>query len=193
MELIHMAGIAFDLRYASTNNLTGAPLPGYCAHKLWGTPALFTALKAVQEVAQQQGYQLLVFDAYRPQKAVDALVRWAQSPDTSYADKYYPRIAKKNLLALAYIASPSSHSRGSTVDLTLTLNGVPLDMGTPFDTMDILSWHSASGLTAQQQTNRCMLKGIMEQHNFVPYEREWWHYRLDDEPYRDTYFDYDIK
>jgi len=187
-------GIRTDVRYATCRNLTGHPLAGYRAGKAIATLQVAEALKTCFDEATQMGCGLLIFDAYRPQKAVDDFVRWSQQPeDETQRKAYYPTLRKEDLFPLGYIAAKSGHSRGSTIDLTLTdASGQPLDMGTDFDFMDDLSHHGAMGLTEHQQENRRLLLSIMEKGGFVPYENEWWHYRLRNEPYPDTYFDFDI-
>ena len=107
--------------------------------------------------------------------------------------EFYPQLNKADLFPLGYIARRSGHSRGSTVDLTLTRNGVPVDMGTGFDWMCDQSHHGTAGLTEEQRAHRAILCGVMAWAGFAPYENEWWHYRLMSEPYPDTYFDFDIE
>lgn len=189
---MNKTAVEVELRYATDQNLTGKPLPGYFKNKLMGSPEMLYALNLAAEDARALGYGLLVFDAYRPQKAVDFLAEWAGTAENSTQLLYYPNVEKSKLFALGYIAEKSSHTRGSAVDLTLTKNGAPLDMGTDFDYMDILSHHGAEGITQEQRKNRETLKTLMERHGFTAYENEWWHYRLIDEPYPDTYFDDDI-
>jgi D-alanyl-D-alanine dipeptidase len=189
---LHHLAIEVDLRYATTNNLTGQVLPGYLKNKLMGSAEMLRALDSAAEEAAKMGCGMLVFDAYRPQKAVDFLAAWAKTPNIDTKPLYYPNEAKSKLFAHGYIAEKSAHSRGSAVDLTLTRNGVPLDMGSGFDLMDRLSHHGAEGITKEQAENRLLLKTLMERHGFVAYECEWWHYRLIHEPHPDTYFDHDI-
>jgi len=186
------SAIEVQLRYATCHNLTGQPLPGYLKNKLMGSPEMLFALDMAAEEAATLGYGLLVFDAYRPQKAVDFLVKWANAAENSTKLLYYPNVEKSKLLALGYIAEKSAHTRGSAVDLTLTKSGAPIDMGTDFDLMDILSHHGAEGISKEQAKNRETLKALMARHGFAAYENEWWHYRLSEEPYPDTYFDDDI-
>lgn len=186
--------IICDMRYAASNNLTGKPLDGYLANTPIGTREMAQALKRVAEDAREQGYRLHVFDAYRPQKAVDCFVRWAKEPeDDTTREAYYPKLKKEDLFPLGYIALKSGHTRGSTVDLTLVDGDILLDMGTDFDFMDEMSHHGAAGIMALQAKNRLLLLNFMTHRGFLPYENEWWHYRLDNEPYPDTYFDFDVK
>lgn len=188
-------GVRADIRYATARNLTGHPLAGYLAPKALATREAAAALSVAFEEARRRGYGMLIYDAYRPQKAVLDFVRWSQEPETNATKaEFYPELEKGMLFPLGYIAERSGHSRGSTVDLTLTDGaGAPLDMGTDFDFMGDKSHHGAAGLTEAQTSNRELLRAIMTAAGFAPYENEWWHYRLTGEPYPDTYFDFDIK
>lgn len=181
-----------DIRYAGNDNLTGQPLCGYCAPALYGTEALLNALETAAGKAKDKGFELIVYDAYRPQKAVDGLVAWTRSGDERMKAKYFPKVDKNNMLALGYIAARSGHSRGATVDLSLLKDGLPLDMGTAFDFMDPLSSHGAQGINEAQKQNRLALLALMTQCGFKPYQNEWWHYTLLNEPFPNTYFDVDI-
>ena len=190
-----VAGIGTDIRYATAHNLTGRPLAGYLAPRALATAEAAAALSAAFQEARRQGYGMLIYDAYRPQKAVSDFARWSRAPETGETKaEFYPELEKADLFPLGYIAEKSGHSRGSTVDLTLTdASGVPLDMGTCFDFMGERSHHGVAGLTEAQERNRAILRELMIRAGFVPYENEWWHYRLREEPYPDTYFDFDIK
>lgn len=187
-------GIAVDARYATPDNLTGRPLDGYHANRALATREAARALADAFAAAQALGLGMLVYDAYRPQKAVDCFVRWSSQPEDGLTrEAYYPALERTQLFPLGYIARRSGHTRGSTIDLTLTDGqGRPLDMGGTFDLMDDISHHGAAGLTHRQEQNRALLCRLMTDAGFLPYENEWWHYRLKDEPYPDTYFDFDI-
>lgn len=189
----NISGISVEARYATSHNLTGHPLAGYCAEKAFATVEAAKALQKAVDVFRQMGYGVLIYDAYRPQKAVDDFVTWSQEEE-NFATKaeFYPALEKADMFLMGYIARKSGHTRGSTIDLTLTKDGVPVDMGTCFDLMDDLSHHGAAGLMAHQEQNRALLRGVMCWAGFSPYENEWWHYRLMNEPYPDTYFDFDI-
>ena len=185
--------IQTDIRYAAAHNLTGHPLAGYEAPRALLTRPAIEALQAAHRLAASLGYGMLVYDAYRPCRAVQDFVRWASLPEDGRTKaEFYPSLSKESLFPLGYIAHRSGHSRGSTVDLTLTIDGGPLEMGTCFDRMDPLSHHNAPGLSQLQRHNRALLRGIMAYAGFEPYEAEWWHYRLMDEHYPDTYFDFSI-
>lgn len=187
-------GIFWDAKYAGCDNFMGRPADGYLVNRTVCTAQAADALKKAQERAREKGLELLVFDAYRPKRAVADFCRWAEDvTDTARKHIHYPNVDKKELFPLGYIAEKSGHSRGSTVDLTLCrADGTPLDMGTVFDFMDEMSHHGAKGITPAQTENRELLRGIMLSCGFTDYENEWWHYRLADEPYPDTYFDFVI-
>lgn len=185
-------GVAWDAKYANCDNLTGAPLEGYLTNRLVGTAALAAALQAAKDHFGGLGYGLLLYDAYRPARAVRALARWAAQPeDFSTKARHYPNIDKKDLFRLGYIAEKSGHSRGSAVDLTLTRSGEPIPMGGIFDLMDELS-HHAHPMPTEIARNRQILKSGMEAFGFRPYHAEWWHYALAEEPHPHTYFDFEI-
>lgn len=186
------APIAWDAKYASSDNLTGAPLAGYLVNRVVGSRELADALRAAAERFSRLGYCLLVYDAYRPARAVRSFVEWAARPeDFKTKARHYPNIDKKDLFHLGYIAEKSGHSRGSSVDLTLTRNGEAVDMGGIFDLMDETSHHSHP-MPDEIARNRLILKENMEASGFRAYDGEWWHYNLVREPYPDTYFDFPI-
>ena len=151
----------------------------------------------VQADLQPFGLQLLIFDAYRPQQAVNDFVAWSHDyGDTQTKATYYPRVAKASLFPEGYIAERSGHSRGSTVDLTIVSATPPfqaLDMGTPFDFFGPESWPAYAGCTLQQRANRMLLQGLMKKHGFNPYPQEWWHFTYANEPYPETYFDFIVE
>ena len=150
----------------------------------------------MQQVLAADGLGLKVFDAYRPQRAVDDFMRWAADPDdTTMKATYYPNVDKSDLIPKGYIAARSGHSRGSTVDVTLArlTDGRELDMGGPFDYFDPLSWPSSMRVTAAQYRNRMKLREVMTRHGFEPLREEWWHFTLRSEPYPDTYFDFPVR
>lgn len=190
MKLGDIPGTVIEPRYAGYHNILGRPLSGYQDQQVMGTPELYDALNKLQTRLSPRGIHLLLYDGYRPQRAVDDLVHWCSMPeDEKTKAEFYPKIEKSQLISLGYIADKSSHSRGSAVDLSLVLDGTILDMGTMFDFMDPLSAHHAPGITEVQTENRHRLACCMTEAGFVPYEREWWHYRLSQEPYPNTYFD----
>ena len=186
--------IMLDIRYASADNFIGKPIDGYVKPVAITTSKTASALKNAQADFKRFGLGLKVFDAYRPQRAVDHFVRWAKDwRDTLMKSRYYPQIAKQDLFQKEYIAAKSGHSRGSTVDVTLSYveaNGLAheLDMGTGFDFFDPRSWPEYPDLTAAQRANRMLLQVVMEKHGFKPYPKDWWHFNLKQESYPDTYF-----
>lgn len=185
-----------ELRYLSSNNFLGRPVEGYRASIVYMTEAAALALKAVQEELAPQGLGLKVFDAYRPQRAVDDFVRWAaDSDDTLMKQQYYPRLEKSELFPGGYIAERSGHSRASTIDLTLVWlsDSQELDMGSPYDFFDPVSWPSDTSITAQQQANRMKLREAMLAHSFRALDTEWWHFTLEGEPFPDVYFDFPVE
>ncbi|MFF5449591.1 M15 family metallopeptidase [Streptomyces sp. NPDC012888] len=184
-----------DMRYASARNFTGAPVPGYeepvC---LLSRPAA-EALRRAQRGLSRRGYSLVLYDCYRPQRAVDHFVRWAaDAGDQSTKAAYYPRVEKSRLVAEGYIAERSGHSRGSAVDVGLTgPGGLPLDMGTPFDFFDPLSHAEHPGVGAEALANRRVLRAALEEQGFTGLREEWWHFRLVQEPYPARYFDFPVR
>lgn len=185
-----------DVRYFGSDNFVGAPVDGYDAEKIIMTEAAAQALFQVQKQLLDQGLSLKIFDAYRPQKAVDHFVRWARDlTDLRMKEKYYPNVQKQHLFRDGYIAARSGHSRGSTVDLTLVRlsDGQELDMGTTWDYFDPLSWPSSTAVSAEQKANRELLRDAMLSQGFRPLTEEWWHFTLDPEPFPECYFDFDIK
>lgn len=191
----HVPGIRWDAKYATWDNFTGRPVDGYLANRIVGTRALCSALQFAQEHARELGYGLLVWDGYRPQRAVDRLVSWCRRPDDGRTkQRYYPHIERADMVELGYVAARSGHSRGSTVDLTAyhLATGDLADMGGDHDLMDPLSHHGAAGISATAAHNRENLCTIMADSGFDRYDTEWWHYTLRDEPFPDTYFDFPI-
>ena len=188
--------LVVDLRYVTGNNFIGRPVDGYVhAHAIL-TESAAAALGDVQATLRPFGLELRVFDAYRPQRAVDHFVRWGEDlEDRQTKPDYYPDVAKQDLFTAGYIATRSGHSRGSTVDLTIiyrdgTGSTHELDMGSAYDFFGPISWPDSSSVSAQQRANRTLLQNVMTAHGFEPYSQEWWHFTLSDEPYQDTYFDF---
>lgn len=185
-----------EIRYFGGDNFVGRRIDGYQAPKAILTKEAAQALKKAADILCQQGYYIKIFDAYRPQRAVDHFVRWAKDlDDTKMKGKYYPDLDKSVLFELGYIAEKSGHSRGSTVDLTLVdiKTGGELDMGSGFDFFGEISNHGTGLITKEQEKNRNILRNAMVSAGFEVYPEEWWHYKLEDEPYPDTYFDFPVK
>ncbi|MCM3883838.1 D-Ala-D-Ala dipeptidase VanX [Frankia sp. R82] len=189
-------GIRWDAKYATWDNFTGRPVDGYVANRVVGTRALCAALAEAQHEAASLGYGLLLWDGYRPQRAVDCFLRWSeQAEDGRTKLRHYPNIERPEILERGYVAARSGHSRGSTVDLTLyhLATGDLAPMGGGHDLMDRISHHDAGGITPVEARGRQHLRAIMEHCGFRRYNREWWHYTLNDEPFPDTYFDVPIR
>lgn len=188
--------IALELRYAGENNFVGEVVDGYLAPKAILTKKAAYALLKVQKELNGFGLGLKIFDAYRPQKAVDHFVRWGLDlSDTKMKSAYYPTVEKKDLFRDGYIAKRSGHSRGSTVDLTIIdlESKEALDMGSPFDFFGKLSWVKNREITSQQRANRLLLNSLMLKHGFKAYAKEWWHFTLKNEPYKNRYFDFNVE
>lgn len=191
-----------DVRYAGYNNFVGCPVTGYEAEKIVTTVEVAQALKAVQAdlVKNTNGMlTLIVFDAYRPQIAVDHFVAWSEDPeDLKMKAEYYPHIPDKTkLFEMGYIARRSSHSRGSAVDLSLAVSGTdPVElvpMGSNFDVLDPISSYDYPDISENSKGNRRLLREIMLTHGFEPYDKEWWHFRYIAEPFPDQYFAFPVR
>ena len=188
--------IVTDIRYAGENNFLGRPVTGYRAAKCWLSREAASALSKAQRLAETQGLAILIYDCYRPQRAVDDFVQWVSGDeDESTKTTYYPTVPRRELIDRGYIASRSGHSRGSTIDLTLIAieSGYPLNMGTPWDYFDARSHTLSKEVDVDAAKNRQILKRIMESAGFRGYYAEWWHFTLENEPFPDTYFDIPIQ
>ena len=187
--------IVQEIRYYTTYNFVGDRINGYEEPCALLTVEAARALKAVSNELIVQGYRLKVFDAYRPACAVKHFVLWGiEDQDIRMKPYFYPELEKQELFSKGYIAKQSSHSRGSTVDLTLLdmKSGKELDMGGPFDYFGERSHTDYRGITEEQYQNRMLLQKIMLRHGFRPINCEWWHFTLSDEPYPDTYFAFPV-
>ncbi len=185
---------AYDIRYYSPNNFTGHKIDGYKAPRAYMTKKALAALANAAQDLRAQGYRLLIWDAYRPQKAVDDFVAWINDPNNPGDKNFYPTLEKSDLLAGDYIMAKSGHSRGSTVDLTIIKkDGGFVDMGGTFDLFSPISHPDYKKLTRQQKKNRNILRNAMLKAGFKPLESEWWHFTLKDEPYPDTYFNFEVE
>lgn len=191
--------INVNLRYYSYHNFVGQRIDGYDTPKCILTAEAAKALKRVQTELREFGLGLKIYDAYRPQQAVDHFIRWAEDlQDTLMKKQYYPNVDKRDLFDEGYIASRSGHSRGSTVDLTIISLGKEninqeLDMGGSWDFFGEQSWPDYPDISPDQRANRMLLRLVMEKHGFKPYDKEWWHFTLKDEPFPDTYFNFPVK
>jgi D-alanyl-D-alanine dipeptidase len=158
------SSIVVDLRYATSNNFTGAPLPGYLANRAYLRREAAAALARVQRGLRPQGLGIKIFDAYRPVRATLAMVDWTE------------RVNRPDLLKDGYIASRSRHNLGLAIDLTLIELATrrELEMGTPFDTFSAAA-HTANA-SGEAAANRQILKDAMEREGFLNYDQEWWHF-----------------
>lgn len=212
--------IQVSLRYATEENFVGAIIDGYYDNVSIMTERAALALKQVQKTAQDHGYELVIYDSYRPQKSVNHFSRWSKDETDSQIkkDSYYPRTNKEETFQLGYIAAKSGHTRGSTVDLTiiergkrvrhpltpkervlqenlsfLYLDDGTVDMGSSFDLLDPVSSTDSPLIDDQHRKMRLTFKSWMEAAGFKNYAKEWWHFTFIDEPFPDTYFDFDVK
>ncbi len=191
----YVPNIIQEIRYFSTYNFIGERIDGYEEPCALLTKEAARALKSVSGEMIVQGYRLKVFDAYRPACAVKHFVLWGiEDTDIRMKPYFYPELQKQELFDKGYIAKKSSHSRGSTVDLTLLdMNtGKELDMGSPFDLFSEASHPDYKGITEEQYENRMILRRSMLRNGFLPMDCEWWHFTLDKEPYPDTYFEFPV-
>jgi len=212
--------IVLDMRYYSFHNFIGEPIKSYHANKCILTSEAADALGDVQKELVQFSLSLKIYDCYRPQDAVDQFIRWAQDlSDTRTKNEFYPTIKKQELIGKGYISGQSSHSRGSTVDITIVPLPVPeqaeyrveeplqecylpeeerfkdnsIDMGSGYDCFHRFAITNNSEVGARQRMNRLLLKAVMEKHGFVNYEKEWWHFTLKNEPFKNVYFNFSIE
>ena len=189
-----------DLRYFTDNNFMGEKADGYEANYAILSKEAATALSKAADELREKGYVVKIYDAYRPQKAVDHFVRWSKTSDQRNKKDYYPDLAKTSLFP-TYIARKSGHSKGSTIDMTICYKDTKeeVDMGSHFDYFGPPSHPSFIGkypggeVTQQHKQNRMMLREVMVRHGFKPYDNEWWHFTLRNEPYPTTYFIFPVK
>ncbi|CCD28987.1 Putative D-alanyl-D-alanine dipeptidase [Candidatus Glomeribacter gigasporarum BEG34] len=211
--------IVQDIRYAGAHNFVGRRIAGYEAAQCILTRQAAFALAQVQAALEKSRLGLKVYDGYRPQRSVDDFEAWSLQPELQdMKAEFYPRVDKKDFFKLGYVAKKSSHSRGSTVDLTIIPLSVQtqnrdtphqrpmpctasasehsaensLDFGTAFDCMDERSHHDNLEVGIVAQYNRKMLRALMEKYGFAAYQQEWWHYTLKNEPFPDTYFNFPV-
>ena len=184
----------FDIRYYSSNNFTGNKINGYKAPVAYMTKEALNALSVAADDLRKQGYRLLIWDTYRPQKAVNNFVEWINNPNDEGDKSFYPDLKKSDLLKGCYIMAKSGHTRGSTVDLTIIKkDGSFVDMGGTFDLFSEISHPDYKKLTRKQKHNGEILRKAMYKAGFVGIDSEWWHFTLKNEPYKDTYFNFDVE
>ncbi|MDR1705079.1 MAG: M15 family metallopeptidase [Clostridiales bacterium] len=187
--------VILEIRYYSAYNFVGERVDGYRAPLSILTEEAADALAYAASLFREQGYVIKIYDTYRPADAVAHFVRWGQDlEDTRMKAYFYPDLEKADLFD-GYISTRSGHSRGSTVDLTLVnmFTGMEADMGGPFDFFGDVSNYAASGINETQNANRVLLRTVMEAAGFRPYNKEWWHFTLNNEPYPDTYFNFPVE
>ena len=197
-----------EIRYYSSYNFVGTRVDGYNQPTAILTRQAADSLKVVSDEMLAKGYRLRIYDAYRPQCAVDHFVSWAADlQDTLLKRYFYPDVDKSVLFEQEYIMEKSGHTRGSTVDLTLyyIANGKDVDMGGTFDWFgdeshpdfggnpDTGKYRCTRGITKKQFRNRMILRNAMTAHGFKTLDSEWWHFTLKDEPYPDTYFTFPVR
>ncbi len=188
--------VILEIRYYSTYNFIGDRINGYEEPVALLTKEAATALSGAADELREKGYRLKIFDAYRPQVAVEHFVSWASDlSDTRMKPYFYPEVDKSQLFNYGYIAQYSGHSRGCTLDLTLfDMNtGKEVDMGGPFDYFGTLSHPDYTGITDEQYQNRMLLREAMTNNGFRPCGTEWWDFTLINEPYPATYFSFPVK
>ena len=186
-----------EIRYFATYNFVGERIDGYEQPTALLTREAAEALREVSDEMMKKGYRLKIYDAYRPQCAVDHFVRWAADvTDTLMKPYFYPDLDKSVLFEQEYIMEKSGHTRGSTVDLTLfdMTTEKEVDMGGTFDWFGEESHPDFTAtLTDEQYANRMLLREAMLSHGFKPLDSEWWHFTLSDEPFPDTYFTFPVR
>ena len=191
----YIPSIVQEIRYFSTYNFIGERIDGYEEPIALLTKEAARALKTVANEMNVKGYRLKIFDTYRPTTAVKHFILWGiEDQDVRMKPYFYPDVVKQDLFSEGYIAKKSSHSRGSTVDLTLLdmRTGKEVDMGSQFDWFGIESHPDYRGITEEQYENRMFLQKAMVRNGFTPIDCEWWHFTLADEPYPDMYFSFPV-
>jgi zinc D-Ala-D-Ala dipeptidase len=211
--------IVQDIRYAGSHNFVGRPIKGYLAAECILSAPAANALEKVQRMLAENELSLIVWDCYRPKRAVDDFLQWSKDPThAEMKAEFYPNTDKEKLFALGYLATRSAHSRGSTVDLgvvPVTFSSASpsnptqplkactspkgerfedgtIDFGTGYDCLDPMASTSNAGAGDMALRNRQMLKSIMLDAGFRPYAKEWWHFELIDEPFRGDGFDFEV-
>jgi zinc D-Ala-D-Ala dipeptidase len=211
--------IVQDVRYAGSHNFVGRPIRGYLAAECILSLSAANALQTVQKKLAESKLSLIVWDCYRPKRAVDDFLGWSRDPTRSEMKaEFYPRTDKQRLFDLGYLATRSAHSRGSTVDLGIVPTGFSsapppdpsrplvactspkgerfedgtIDLGTGYDCLDVLGNTSNPLVGPTARRNRQMLKSYMKAAGFRPYAREWWHFELIREPFHRDGFDFEV-
>lgn len=207
-----------EMRYFGSHNFLGRPVKGYKAGECILTKRAALALEKVQTRLKARGLSLKVYDCYRPQRAVNDFVNWSQAAkDQRTKAEFYPTLKKRSLFSSGYIAKRSAHSRGSAVDLTIVPLPVEpqprysqdkqiacfepyekrygdnsLDFGTGYDCFHELSHTHNPAVGEIARRNRGLLLSEMKRAGFENYSKEWWHFTLKNEPYKQKRFDFPI-
>jgi zinc D-Ala-D-Ala dipeptidase len=211
--------IVQDIRYAGSHNFVGRPIRGYLAAECILSRAAAKALEDVQRKLAEKELSLIVWDCYRPKRAVDDFLQWSKDPAHSeMKTEFYPRTDKEKLFALGYLAKPSAHSRGSAVDLAIIPTAFASapppnpsqspgactspkgqrfedgtnDFGTGYDCLDVLANTSNARAGGTARRNRQTLRSYMQGAGFRPYVREWWHFELINGPFHRGGFDFEV-
>jgi len=211
--------IVQDIRYAGSHNFTGRPVAGYEAGECILTARAADALKQIQIELSGKSLSLIVWDCYRPARAVRDFINWSRSQRReSMKQEFFPMSYKDQLFALGYLSAHSAHSRGSTVDLGLVpsaVHAVPnfdttrplipctapkgvrfddgtIDFGSGYDCLDPVASTNNLDISREAHLNRVFLQQIMQRHGFRSYPREWWHFKLSDDPFPGQSFDFPI-
>ena len=196
--------IIINLKYFSNDNFIGEVVPHYKINRAILTKEAAIALSKAQKKFLEKGYSIVIYDAYRPSSSVKFFSEWMKDQNNTKRKKYhYPHIEKKSDMENIYIDTISSHSRGSTIDMSVIdfgkiypfNNDNTIDCGTSFDLMDPASWADDNyfDFTEEQKKNRKFIRDIMESEGFKVLKEEWWHFTLINEPFPDKYFDFDIE
>ena len=208
-----------DIRYYGGHNFVGRRIDGYNAPECILSREAALALSKVQAALSEDKLSLIVWDCYRPARAVADFQRWSKDPsEKGMKTEFFPNTDKASLFALGYIAAHSAHSRGSAVDLGLAPKDASpatfdpaaplapctapknerfqdggLDMGTGYDCLDASASIGNAKLQQEAEKNRMLLRKAMMAAGFKPYEKEWWHFELRNEPFPGTFFDFPVE
>lgn len=174
-------GIKVDLKYCGYDNFVGRPINGYTTgHRAILRKDAAAALGKAQKQLAARGLGLLVWDAYRPHRALLDFYTWSLNDDDRTRAEFYPNITKRGIYENKYIGLSSEHSWGVAVDITLInlRTGKELDMGGRHDLLDASSATEYAGLTPKQQANRLLLRDTMASVGMKNYSKEWWHFYI---------------
>jgi D-alanyl-D-alanine dipeptidase len=201
-----------SVRYAMEENFAGSILAGYNAKEIILTKDAGMALKKVNEDVLKEGFEIVIYDGYRPRKASIDMIKWAKSLREEKKRFYFPEISKEDIFKRGFVAEKSSHSRGSTVDVTIIKKGLKVcdvkpikrgdfiflddcteDMGMHWDFFGTESWTKSPLVSDEMNAKRRFLQNVMEKYGFSGITGEWWHFTLQNEPFKNEYFNFDIQ